>query len=232
MDLFDFHVHSRFSIDSIMIPRNIVKVAKEKGLRGIAITDHNSIRGGLEARKESSDDDFIVIVGSEIRTEICEIIGLFLNEEISSTDPYTVIDEIKDQGGISVLPHPFRSFITPRQKRKKGIPEEIVKRIQVIEAINSRTREKDNRKALTLASRMRKPMVTGSDAHFYQEIGRIETMVTPFNSEDELRKNLLEGKTHVELEHNIFLRAIPFLLLSALYNRARRLSRGANESFL
>ncbi|MFH0897675.1 MAG: PHP domain-containing protein [Candidatus Bathyarchaeota archaeon] len=222
MDLFDFHIHSHFSKDSNMTPRNIVKVAKKNELRGIAITDHETIRGGVEAKKESPHSDFFIIVGSEIRTEACEIIGLFLNEEVSSTDPYSVIDEIRDQGGLAVLPHPFRSLPAFFQKRGKIIPEEIVKRIHFIEVINSRTREKDNQKALTLASRMGKPMVTGSDAHFYQEIGRVKTSLAPFNSEEELRKNLLEGKTIVELKHNLFLKSIPFILLSGLYERTRK----------
>lgn len=225
MSLFDFHTHSHFSTDSRMVPSNIVNTAKKKGLKGIAITDHNTVRGGIEAKKESSSSDFIVIAGSEIMTDVGEIIGLFLNEEISSTDPNVVIDEIKGQGGISVLPHPFRSFLLPQNREKKGIPEEIIKRIQLIEILNSRTRGRDNQKALDLASKMKRPMVTGSDAHFYREVGCITTSIDYCSSEEELRKSLLEGRTFVEPKQYSFLNAVPFILLSGLYSRVRSIPR-------
>lgn len=40
----------------------------KKGLNGVAITDHNTIKGGIKA-KEYEKDDFKVIIGSEIMTE-------------------------------------------------------------------------------------------------------------------------------------------------------------------
>ena len=46
----------------------------------------------------------MIIIGAEIKTEKGEIIGLFLNEEIKSTDFYNVIDEIKAPGGLIIFP--------------------------------------------------------------------------------------------------------------------------------
>jgi len=48
---FDFHIHSKFSYDSLLSPKRIVRIAEKRGLDGIAITDHNTIRGALEASK-------------------------------------------------------------------------------------------------------------------------------------------------------------------------------------
>ena len=61
----------------------MVKKAIEQGLSGIAVTDHNTIRGGVEAKKYETSD-FEVIVGSEIMTDRGEVIGLFLSEEVKS----------------------------------------------------------------------------------------------------------------------------------------------------
>ena len=222
MSYFDFHIHSHYSSDSRMIPAKIIQVALNKGLKGIAITDHNTIKGAIEGRKNTSSDELVIIVGSEIRTTLCELIGLFLTNEISSTDPLAVIDEIENQGGITVLPHPFRSVFIPHNKIRKEIPPEIIKRIHVIETVNSRTRERDNLKARILASQNGKSQIAGSDAHFYPEIGRGRTLVSPFRSEEELKKNILEGRTQVEFKSNAFLKGLPFQFLGALSSRVPR----------
>jgi len=48
---FDLHIHSKYSKDSINDPKWIIKIAKNKGLNGVAITDHNTIKGSLVAKK-------------------------------------------------------------------------------------------------------------------------------------------------------------------------------------
>jgi predicted metal-dependent phosphoesterase TrpH len=207
-----------------MVPENLVRVAKKKGLRGVAITDHNTIAGGVKAKK-TCGSSFYVVVGAEIRTDACEIIGLFLTDEVSSTDPFAAIDEIRDQNGITVLPHPFRSFFPPRPRRHRGIPQDLLEKIDVIEVFNARSSVKDNQQALTLASTLGKPMIAGSDAHWYPEVGRGKTLVAPFSDEEELRKNLLAGRTRVEDTRNTFPQSTPFLALSALYGRVVRLSQ-------
>ena len=54
---FDLHIHSKYSFDSIMSPKRIVKVAQDNGLDCIAITDHDSIKGGLEAKKYENEKE-------------------------------------------------------------------------------------------------------------------------------------------------------------------------------
>nr|WP_243687478.1 hypothetical protein [Methanobacterium formicicum] len=59
--------------------------------------------------KKISPEDLEVIVGSEIGTERGEVIGLFLSEEIVSHRLVEVVDEIREQDGLVVLPHPLTS---------------------------------------------------------------------------------------------------------------------------
>jgi len=158
----DLHIHSKYSFDSILEPKKIIRVAKKRGLDGIAITDHNTIKGGLEAEEINEDKDFLVIVGSEISTEVGDITGLFLSEEIKSRNSMEVIEEIKKQGGIVVLPHPCRGH---------KLSEKIVKRVDAIEGFNARTNKQNNIEAVRLAEKYNKPIVAGSDAHFASEIG-------------------------------------------------------------
>jgi len=183
---FDLHIHSKYSYDSFLSPVRIIKVAKRKGLHGVAITDHNTIKGGIEALKINEDEDFQVIVGAEIRTEYGDIIGLFLEDEITTNKFEEVIEEIKSQGGLSVLAHPYRHY---------KFPEEIIDKVDLVEVFNARSRKADNERAYELAKKFKKPQTAGSDAHLVFEIGRGITIVN-----SEVREELREGNTTIEGE--------------------------------
>ena len=190
----DFHVHSNYSPDSTLSPRKIIKTAKRKGLNGVAVTDHNTIEGGLEAFEiAKSEKDFIVIIGAEIRTNVGEVIGIFLSQEIQSREFSRVISEIKKQGGLVILPHPYRTF-------PDIVPSQVVATVDIIEGFNARMKNDSlNLKAQELAMKFRKPMVGGSDAHFAHEIGNGRTILanTPLQP-DAIKKALLEGKAKIE----------------------------------
>ncbi|ABD40150.1 PHP-like protein [Methanospirillum hungatei JF-1] len=164
----DLHIHSKYSFDSFLSPKNIIKEAKKHKIDVIAITDHNTIRGGLETLRINLDSKISVIVGSEIHTEIGDIIGLYLNEEIKSRLSLDVIDEIKSQGGIVVLPHPFRGH---------NLNEKLINQCDAIEIFNSRSSEIENQLSLELAKQFNKPFTAGSDAHLACEIGLVKVVL-------------------------------------------------------
>lgn len=163
---YDLHIHSKYSYDSFLRPEIILKMAKRKGLDGIAITDHNTIKGGVRAWKINNDAQkkMDVIVGSEIKTEYGDIIGLFLNEEITSQRFLEVVDEIKSQDGAIVLAHPFRHQIE--------FPKMLFRYIDAIEGFNARSSKSQNEIAKKLAKEQKKKLTGGSDAHSIFEIGR------------------------------------------------------------
>ena len=184
---FDFHIHSSYSFDSLSSPQKILKFAHKRGLNGISITDHDTIKGSIVA-KSIKQDKVSVIVGSEISTDCGDLIGLFLTEQIVSRQFEEVIDEIKDQGGIVVFPHPYRRKIIP-------VHEQIC-RLDVIEGINGRCSKKENINGEILSKRTGKQMIAGSDAHFLWEIGRVFTCCPYINcsNTDEIRRVLLKGE--------------------------------------
>ena len=75
----EFHCHTVYSSDSLMRPEDLVRVCRKKGIDRLVVTDHNTIRGALEAK---SIDPELVIVGEEIRTSRGELLGAFMTEEI------------------------------------------------------------------------------------------------------------------------------------------------------
>lgn len=62
--MIDLHVHSQASFDSTESIETIINLAKERGIRTIAITDHNTVKGAREAVEYESDVE--VIAGIEI----------------------------------------------------------------------------------------------------------------------------------------------------------------------
>lgn len=184
----DLHLHTKYSHDGTLEPEKIVKLSIRKGLQGIAITDHDTIRGAIEVRKLKKD--LLVILGSEIRTERGEVMGLFLNEEIKNKNFLEVLDQIRAQDGIVVVPHPFdkmrSSTFTPS--------ENDVEYFDGIEVFNARCIfQKYNKIALEFALSNGISMTAGSDAHFANEIGLAGIIVTA-SDEEEIRKAILKRK--------------------------------------
>lgn len=182
---YDLHVHSKYSIDGYIEPKVIFQTARKMGLSGVAVTDHNTIQGGIEAKKYETDD-LKVIVGSEIETNRGEVIGLFLSEEIKSNIFPDVVQEIKDQNGLVITPHPFDDI------RGNGIKptSDDIQLVDCVEVYNSRCLlERYNRQANEFAQANKLKISAGSDAHFAREIGKAGIIVkSEITNPDELLK--------------------------------------------
>jgi len=72
----DTHCHTTYSDCGMGKPRDVLKVAMKR-LDGIAITDHNTVKGSLVCKKlaRTMNKKFLVITGSEIRTIKGDILG-------------------------------------------------------------------------------------------------------------------------------------------------------------
>ena len=187
---YDLHIHTHNSACSNLKPKTILKIAKKVGLNGIAVTDHNTIKGGIEVFNENKDKDFEVIPGIEINTDRGHVLGLYVNKEIKSKKFISVVDQIKRQGGIVIIAHPFR--IIPKLRSKlQGI--NINEYLDGIECYNARTSYFGNNSATKLAEKSNLAKTGGSDAHFSFEIGRCVTLFDG-NITDAIKKR----KTRVE----------------------------------
>ena len=183
----DLHIHSRYSFDSLLKPAQIIDVARKNGLDGVAITDHNTIQGALEA-KAYAGGNVIVIIGAEINTEEGDVVGLFLSKDINSRRFEEVVNEIHSQGGIAILAHP--------NKRKKIINLNIFGQLDAIEGFNSRNPE-HNVEARNIAAQYNLPAVAGSDAHFAFEIGKAKTILECGSDMESIKQAILGGKTKI-----------------------------------
>lgn len=172
----DFHTHTHHSYDSMMKPEKILRLAKERGLSGIVISDHDTIAGGIECYNLNRDKSLKVFVGSEVKTSVGDITGINLKAEITATNFSEVVQQIKKQGGLVLLVHPYHHH---------KLDEINFDAIDLIEGYNGREFESNNIKAVELAKKHNKPIIAGSDAHVYSEIANAKTF---YNSLDDLTK--------------------------------------------
>ena len=186
---YDLHIHSCYSPDSIMKPADILRIAKERGLNGIAITDHDTLKAYPVLKKLNKDKNFEIIPGEEIHSNYGHFIGLYLKKEIQSRDLFEAIDEIHSQGGIAIIPHPFtlasmHNFRYPLSKLKG--------KVDAIEAFNSRNFKRHNDSAKKEILKYGFSQVGSSDSHIKLEIGNGYTLF-----EGDLRLAIKNKKTNV-----------------------------------
>ncbi|MFH1285781.1 MAG: PHP-associated domain-containing protein, partial [Candidatus Micrarchaeota archaeon] len=132
------------------------------------------------------------VKGCEIRTEIGEVLALFINEEIKERRFVEVVDRVRECRGLLALPHPFDRL---RKSRFHGDFEEAANAISAVEVFNARVLfEQDNKKALAYAVGHGKAKIAGSDAHFLFELGNGITEAEG-STEEELKKAMEKAQT-------------------------------------
>ncbi|MCK4967633.1 MAG: CehA/McbA family metallohydrolase [Candidatus Aenigmarchaeota archaeon] len=168
----DLHVHSKYSKDGVENISDIIYQAKKKGLDGIALTDHNTMEGLIEAKKEGSKNDILVISGCEIKSISGDILAYGVTNVIKKKmSVKNTIDAIHKQGGVAVAAHPYPE-ITHRTKMYKFLDFDF----DAIETANGRSILR-NKKAKKIATKLKRSQTGGSDAHGKFEIGNAYTEI-------------------------------------------------------
>ena len=190
----DLHVHTLHSPDSRLSPEELARACAENGLAGVAVTDHDRFRGALEFAEALPD--LLIIPGEEVRSREGEIIGLFLHEEIPpGLSAEETLQEIRRQGGLACIPHPFDYVKLHRLTARRLL--ELREGIDCLEAVNAKPRWWGaNRAAGDFARRHSFPVTAGSDAHRAGEVGRAWVEMEEFSGPDEFLSNLREASIH------------------------------------
>ncbi|MFH0737769.1 MAG: PHP-associated domain-containing protein [Candidatus Micrarchaeota archaeon] len=172
----DFHVHTKYSIDSLIEPKALAQKSRKLGIIP-AIADHNSILCHKEMEKLGAS----FIPGEEISTDRGDLIGLYLNEQIARKTPFLeAIDLIRGQGGIPYLPHMF-----DYGRSGKHASESEAAEADIVEIFNARCMKNEyNLKAEAFAINHQLLKAVGSDSHFLFEFGKTYAAMPDFDIED------------------------------------------------
>ena len=98
-------------MDGLMTFDSLVRAATAIGLDAVAITDHDTIAGAREFQRLAQERPTrLQIIPGEEKTlaDGSHLIGLFVQRPIESGDLPDAIREIEAQGGLCLIPHPFR----------------------------------------------------------------------------------------------------------------------------
>ena len=219
----DLHMHTDHSYDCATPVEVLLAEARARGLGAIAVTDHNEISGALDARAKA--DGIKVIVGEEIKTaDQGEVIGLFIEEKIErGMTLQETIAEIKRQGGLVYVPHPF--------DRLHSVPDyehllDVLDDVDAIEVFNPRVAISEfNDEAVRFAAKYRIPAGAGSDAHVRQGLGSVRIRMHDFDGPEEFLESLRDADIVRNPASLLYVQALKFLQTKALPGAARRAAR-------
>jgi len=209
----DLHMHTDHSHDCATPVPRLLETARDRGLGAIAVTDHNEISGALEARKRA--DGIKVIVAEEVKTaDQGEVIGLFIEEKIQrGLTLEETIAEIRRQGGLVYIPHPF--------DRMHSVPDyehllHVVEDIDAIEVFNPRVAMKSfNEEAARFAAKYRIPAGAGSDSHVPQGLGSVKIAMRDFDGPEEFLESLRDADIIRRRQSLLYVQALKLIQTKA-----------------
>ena len=192
----DLHFHSHYS-DGFNTVEAIARKAQDLGI-GIAVTDHNEIRGAVEIDGYS---DVLSIPGIEMTSKEGTHVLIYFyqinaletffhdhvipymgNDIMSSTtlEMEEIIQHARKFKTVIIFPHPFCGVYTGIQNTyfPEDRRERIFSRIDGVEVINSENMNKSNLRSALLGFNLGKGITGGSDGHRISQMGKVVTYAT------------------------------------------------------
>ncbi len=212
----DLHCHSRYSVfkyfrrantrDCYNAPEDVYRIAKERGMSYVTLTDHDSIDGALYLLNKYPDmTDFFI--GEEVETYFPETnqrihVGVWglteaqhreiqrLRPDIRELIPYMTSQQL-----IFGVNHLFQNY------RMKNVAAtyiaELLEMFDIFEALNGAMASFHNKMVQQLVNSVQKrgrhaSMVGGSDAHTLKHVAKVHT-VSKGETTSEFLENIRKG---------------------------------------
>lgn len=218
----DLHMHTDHSGDCATPVEVLLATARDQGLGAIAVTDHNEVSGAFDAQAKAAEYGVKIIIGEEVKTASQgEVIGLFLTEKIPrGMTLQETVAEIKRQGGLVYVPHPF--------DRMHAVPDyehllDIVEDIDAIEIYNPRVAIGSfNEEAERFAAKYRITAGAGSDSHVAQGLGSVRIRMPDFEGPEEFIEALAMAEIRTKPSSLLYVQALKFLETKATPAGARK----------
>jgi glycosyltransferase involved in cell wall biosynthesis len=221
----DLHMHTDHSHDCATPVEVLLATARDQGLGAIAVTDHNVVSGAHEAAAKAKEFGVKVIVAEEVKTaHQGEVIGLFIDEQIPrGLTLAETVAEIKRQGGLVYVPHPFdRMHAVPDYEHLLTIIEDI----DLIEVYNPRVAIGSfNEEAERFSAKYRILAAAGSDSHVAQGLGSVRVRMRDFDGAQEFLESLRTAEILTKPSSLLYVQALKFLETKATPQAARKARR-------
>lgn len=193
----DLHVHTTYSSDALASVEEVLHhAATHTDLRILAITDHDTIDGALQARYVAKTYGIEVIVGEEISTAEGHLLALFIDEWVPPGRPAAEsIAAVHAQGGLCIAAHPYGSMVP--SMGWYGLIERIGDewKLDGMECFNAGLwLPSNNIRATNVSAELRVAMCGGSDSHQCSTVGNGYTLFPGTTAED-LRAAIISQQT-------------------------------------
>jgi len=191
----DLHMHTWFSGDATISPKLIVnQLHAHPFIKGVAITDHDTLKGYIQARKLArAYEDLLIIPGIEVSAQEGHINILGIEEKPAlPLSVESVVDFARERDGTIVIPHPYREL---------GLGD-VARNIQAdaVEVLNAYSTNRENKMARELAKAKDLPGVAGSDAHTPKHMCTAYTEIKAEQNIDDVLKAIKRGLVRVASE--------------------------------
>ncbi len=204
--LIDLHTHTYpTSDDSFLSPDQLVASAKEVGLEGLCLTDHDGFWKPEDVAALSKRHDYPIFPGCGVTTEEGHLLVFGLERYIFGMHRADFVKQLVDNaGGVIVVAHPYRRRFHGTDATDRGVYNSILEkacRSQVftlshaVEVMNGRGSAPENAFSQHIAQQLNLPGTGASDCHKLEEVGTCATEFTGrINSLAELIAALKSGR--------------------------------------
>lgn len=212
--LIDLHTHtSPLSWDSELTPDDVIDVAKQRGLDGVAFTEHDAAFDPEEARALARRHRFLVFAGIEMNVEEGHALVYGLHRyEVAMHRMRELVSRVRAAGGAMIAAHPYRRWMPEpvvlqtmqwddlreyeqALHRAEGVGLFRVERLCAMDVLNGRGSREQNSFSHQVCDRLGLPRTGASDSHRPEDVGRAATYFErTIANEEELVEELLAGR--------------------------------------
>ena len=236
----DMHFHSEYSMDAASSILSVLKKCQTRGY-GVAITDHNEIKGALRAWKHRKEVFVVPGIEASTREGVHMLyyfydIGLctqFYNQVVAplrKKNPFflplrvdELMDKARDYHAVACVAHPYGvGKIGIKKVKVEGGMTCLAKNFDLAEGLNGSNLRKLNKKAVSWAHLMHKEMIAGSDGHITHELGGALTLAHGYDIESFLTSCVKGHAVLLGKEMNLFVNALRQIAKERTYFRTAR----------
>jgi predicted metal-dependent phosphoesterase TrpH len=180
--IIDLHTHTLIgSDDSYIDIDELVQRAKENGLDGVCVTDHEWFWKQSTIDRFCRELDFLILPGIEMNTEDGHWLVFGLQKYVFGMHRTGFLKrELEKVGGVMVLAHPYRRNMYYGEEVEDSVKRyskrSFLDMVDIIETHNGRATEKQTRFSQLLGRRRNLKGTGGSDAHQLTDIPSCATL--------------------------------------------------------
>ena len=184
--LIDLHTHTfPSSDDSLIGPDELVEAAKNAGLDGLCLTEHDYFWDPVDIISMGRRHDFLVLPGCEVNTDSGHVLVFGLKKYVFGMHKVAHLSQLAQRAGaVLIAAHPYRRRYRPEEAGNPGSYRSMVEAASrdtvfsschAMEAVNGRAGDAETRFCLDLGQRTGLAMAGGSDSHRLLQVGTVAT---------------------------------------------------------